>query len=259
MNRPAPKIDLHIGDAFILWPKIKDASIDLIILDPPYSGDHHQDINNCQHWFDQAKRCLKNSGTLYIFTTQKIAPYLFILLEKTYNMLFNNWITWHYTQGPGKTKGFSVRHQDILMFTKSNTYNFNIDAIRVPQKSERSTNNPNGANPGDVWQFHKPKNNHKTLLHHHEKPERIIERIILTSSNPGDNILDPFAGSGTTLKVAQALGRNCTGFEIEPKMQDIIATRLSECDLNLEYNNKHMTIRENHQTNPNGELFPIEL
>jgi len=64
-----------------------------------------------------------------------------------------NWICWHYTQGIGKKKGFSPRHDDILMFTRSKEFTFNLDDVKIPQKFYRSINNMRGANPGDVWEF----------------------------------------------------------------------------------------------------------
>ena len=92
-------------------------------------------------------------------------------------MNFINWICWHYTQGIGKKKGFSPRHDDILMFAKGKSHTFNLDAIRVPQKYYRSRNNMRGANPGDVWEFshihycQENRQNHPT-----QKPEGLIER-----------------------------------------------------------------------------------
>jgi site-specific DNA-methyltransferase (adenine-specific) len=144
-------------------------------------------------------------------------------------MRFNSWITWHYTQGIGKKKGFSPRHDDILMFTKSNNFCFNLDNIRVPQKYFRRINNMRGANPGDVWQFsHVHYCSTEREKHPTQKPEALIERIILTSTNENDTVLDPFAGSGTTLRVAQQLNRNCEGFEINPEYIDMIKNRLNK-------------------------------
>ena len=85
-----------------------------------------------------------------------------------------------------------------------------------------------GANPGDVWQFsHVHYSNPERESHPTQKPEALIERMILASSHPKDTILDPFAGSGTTLRVAQNLQRNSIGFEINPAYVMMIKERLS--------------------------------
>ena len=86
-----------------------------------------------------------------------------------------------------------------------------------------------GANPGDVWQFsHVHYSNPNRQDHPTQKPEGIIERMILASSNDGDVVLDPFSGSGTTLRVCQQLGRNAIGFELNPDYVTLTKERLSE-------------------------------
>jgi site-specific DNA-methyltransferase (adenine-specific) len=159
----------------------------------------------------------------------RFISYLYQILEQECNLHFNNWICWFYTQGIGKKKGFSPRHDDILMFTKTDKFTFNLDDVRIPQKFYRSINNMRGANPGDVWEFshihycQENRQNHPT-----QKPEGLIERMILASSNEGDRVLDPFSGSGTTLRVCQQLNRNCTGFELNPEYVEMTKKRLSE-------------------------------
>ena len=144
-------------------------------------------------------------------------------------MYFNSWITWHYTQGIGKTKGFSPRHDDILMFTKSEKFKFNLDNVRIPQKYFRERNNMAGANPGDVWQFsHVHYSNPEREDHPTQKPEGLIERIILASSDENDSVLDPFLGSGTTARVCQQLNRNCIGIELNPAFVEMAENRLSK-------------------------------
>lgn len=145
-------------------------------------------------------------------------------------MTFNSWITWYYTQGIGKTKGFSPRHDDILMFTKSpKKYVFNLDLIRVPQKYYRSVNNMRGANPGNVWEFsHMHYCNKNRKKHPTQKPEGLYERMILASSHPGDTVLDPFVGSGTALRVCQQTKRCGIGIDINPDYIEMTNARLLE-------------------------------
>jgi hypothetical protein len=144
-------------------------------------------------------------------------------------MNFNSWICWHYTQGMGRKRGFSPRHDDILMFTKSQKFKFNLDTVRVPQKYYRERNNMRGANPGDVWQFsHVHYCNENRQNHPTQKPEGLIERMVLASSDEGDIVLDPFFGSGTTLRVCQQLNRNCVGIELNPEYVEMTKKRLSK-------------------------------
>ena len=116
------------------------------------------------------------------------------------------------------------------MFTKHpKNFTFNLDDIRVPQKYYRSVNNMRGANPGDVWEFshiHYCQNNRQK--HPTQKPEGLIERMVLASSSVGDHVLDPFSGSGTTIRVCQQLLRNCIGIEINPEYVEMAQNRLQQ-------------------------------
>ena len=154
---------------------------------------------------------------MYVFMGFRFISYIYNILDQDLAMFFNSWIVWHYTQGMGKTKGFSPRHEDVLMFTKSRDYVFNVDDVRVPQKYYRGRNNMRGANPGDVWEFsHVHYSNANRQKHPTQKPEGLIERMVLASSDKGSPVLDPFLGSGTTLRVCQQLGRSGTGIELNP-------------------------------------------
>ncbi|MCX8473820.1 MAG: site-specific DNA-methyltransferase [Sediminibacterium sp.] len=232
------KIDIRNGDALELFKTIKDNCIDLIVADPPYnlnkdygnqsdSKTFAEYIQFTEDWTREAKRVLKPTGTIYVFMGFRFISYLYQILEKSQKLHFNNWICWYYTQGIGKTKGFSARHDDILMFTKTEKFTFNLDDIRVPQKFYRSVNNMRGANPGDVWEFshihycQENRQNHPT-----QKPEGLIERMVLASSNIGDTVLDPFSGSGTTIRVCQQLNRNCIGFELNSEYVQMTEVRL---------------------------------
>ncbi|KJR40891.1 DNA methylase N-4/N-6 domain-containing protein [Candidatus Magnetoovum chiemensis] len=233
-------IDIRAGDALNLFKDIADESIDLIIADPPYNlgknyGNNHdlkgfdEYLNFSIGWLREAHRVLKKSGTIYVFMGVRFISYVYDILDRDLMMSFNSWICWHYTQGMGKTLGFSPRHDDILMFNKTNKFIFNIDAVRVPQKYYRERNNMRGANPGDVWEFsHVHYCNPNRQAHPTQKPEGLIERMILASSNEYDLVLDPFSGSGTTLRVCQQINRNCTGFELNPVYIEMARERLSK-------------------------------
>ena len=219
---------LVCGDAIEEMSKLPDECVDLIIADPPYNlgkdYGNNQDTMAWQeyeqftrNWLKEADRVLKKTGAIYIFMGVRFISKLFLIIENEMKFQFNTWITWHYTQGMGRKTGFSPRHEDILYFTKSRKFTFNLDPVRVPQKYYREVNNMSGANPGDVWQFsHVHYCSAEREKHPTQKPEALMERMVLASSNSGDVVLDPFVGSGTTSKVADVLGRKWIGIDINP-------------------------------------------
>lgn len=231
-------IEIIVGDASIELGNIKTDSVDLIVADPPYNlgkdyGNNHdvqgfdEYLSFSRTWLGQARRILKSSGTLYVFMGFRFISYLYDILDRELKMFFNSWIVWHYTQGMGKTRGLSPRHDDILMFTKSKEFKFNLDNVRVPQKYYRERNNMRGANPGDVWEFsHVHYCNENRQDHPTQKPEGLIERMVLASSDEGDLVVDPFSGTGTTLRVCQQLNRRVIGIEINPDYITMTKERL---------------------------------
>lgn len=232
--------EIICGDAITELRRISSNSVDLIIADPPYNlgkdyGNNHDlkgfddYLEFSKQWLLEAKRILKSDGTIYVFMGVRFVSYLYDILDRELKLHFNSWINWHYTQGLGKTKGFSPRHDDVLMFTKSKKFNFYLDNVRVPQKYYRSRNNMRGANPGDVWLFsHVHYCNENRQKHPTQKPEGIIERMVLASSKKGDIVVDPFSGSGTTLRVCQQLNRQCTGIELNPEYVKNTKHRLNQ-------------------------------
>lgn len=233
------ELKIICGNAIDEMAKMPDKSVRLIVTDPPYNlnKDYGNNQDNLEfkeyldfsrQWLKEAHRILTEDGTIYVFMGMRYISYVYSILEQELKMTFNSWITWFYTQGIGKTKGFSPRHDDILMFTKHpKNFVFNLDDIRVPQKFYRSVNNMRGANPGNVWEFshmhycNKNRQNHPT-----QKPEGLYERMILSSSNEGDTVLDPFSGSGTLLRVCQQTGRKGIGIEINPEYISMTKERL---------------------------------
>lgn len=235
------KLTAICGDTIDEMKKIPDKSVRLITTDPPYNLNknygNNQDklefdeyIDFSKQWLSEASRILTNDGSIYVFMGMRYISYIYEILEKDLGLTFNSWITWYYTQGIGKTKGFSPRHDDILLFTKHpKKFVFNLDAIRVPQKYYRSVNNMRGANPGNVWEFsHMHYCNRNRQEHPTQKPEGLFERMVLASSNEGDTVLDPFVGSGTLLRVCQQTGRNGIGIDINPEYIEMTNNRLNE-------------------------------
>jgi site-specific DNA-methyltransferase (adenine-specific) len=234
---------LICGDAGTEIAKFPGSCVDLVIADPPYNlGKDYGNTRDLKVWSEyeqftrdwllEATRVLKPNGSIYVFMGVRFISKLYLMLEEELGLSFNGWITWHYTQGMGRKVGFSPRHDDILYFTKSTNYTFNLDAVRVPQKYYRERNNMSGANPGDVWQFsHVHYCSAEREDHPTQKPEGLIERIVLASSNPRELILDPFAGSGTTCRVAKVLNRRWIGIDTNPEYVKSSQSRVdSACD-----------------------------
>jgi adenine-specific DNA-methyltransferase len=134
---------------------------------------------------------------------------------------------------------FSPRNEKFLWYVKSpEIYTFNLDEIRDPdvkypnqKKNGKLKCNPLGKNPSDVWILPKVtsganRSSKERTTHPAQFPEAVIKRIILASSKPGDVILDPFMGSGTTALVASKLGRRVIGFELSSRYIDLIIGRL---------------------------------
>jgi len=176
------------GDVLEVLPQIESESIDLICADPPYNlgknygktidaKEWHEYEDFTTKWLSECKRVLKPTGSIYTFMGVRFIAKLYLILEDM-GFFFNGWITWHYTQGMGRTKGFSPRHEDILYFTKSKEFTFNLDEVRIPQKYYRQRNNMTGANPGDVWSFsHVHYCAEERKPHPTQKPEGAIERF----------------------------------------------------------------------------------
>lgn len=241
-----PEIESHDDDSFVacgdslsLLKLLKEKSIDLIFVDPPYNigknfgnnKDHWCSVNEyitwCKSWIDECFRVLKDDGTFYFMTATQFMPFLDLYVQSKYNVLAR--IVWTYdSSGVQSKKCFGSLYEPILMTNKSSSskYTFNSEDILIdaPTGSKRKLidyrkNPPQPYSskkiPGNVWFFNRVRfrmeeyENHPT-----QKPEELLKRIILASSNIGDIVLDPFSGSFTTSSVAKKLNRKSIGFDI---------------------------------------------
>lgn len=137
-----------------------------------------------------------------------------------------NRIIWHFEHGLHCKNRFSGRYETIIWFTKSNDYVFNLDPVRVPQKypgkkhfkglkAGQYSSNPLGKNPGDMWIIPNVKSNHvEKTIHPCQFPVELIERLVLSMTNEGDWVFDPFLGVSTTIIAAIRHGRKGAGAEI---------------------------------------------
>ena len=143
-------------------------------------------------------------------------------------------------QGRYLTRRLSGRYETILWFTKSDDYIFNLDAVRVPQKypgkkhfkgphAGQYSCNPLGKNPGDLWVIPNVKSNHVEKTEHPcQFPVELIERLVLSLTNEGDWVLDPFLGTGTTIIAAIRHGRRGAGAETVPKYVQLARERIRQ-------------------------------
>lgn len=225
------------GDALAELKKIPAESVDLIFADPPYNIGKNFD-GLIEAWKEdlfidwlfeviaECHRVLKKQGSMYIMNSTENMPFIDLQCRKLFTI--KSRIVWSYdSSGVQAKKHYGSMYEPILMMVKdAKNYTFNGDAILVEAKtgSQRALidyrkNPPQPYNhqkvPGNVWDFPRVRylmdeyENHPT-----QKPEALLKRIILASSNPGDIVLDPFAGSFTTGAVAIASGRKFIGIEI---------------------------------------------
>lgn len=252
---------IYLDDVFDYLNKVPDESIDLAIIDPPYNQSIDKwDIFKTEQeffdftfkWIDTVIDKLKDSGSLYIFNNAYNSAFILTHLVQR-GLIYKNWIVWYKKDGFSPSKSKFVNNQEvILFFTKTDNYEFNSEAVRTPYLSaermktaaekgilkngKRWFPNPNGKLCSDVWEFaserhvNKVKGKVTKTLHPTPKPEALIERIILASSNAGDVVLDLFSGSGTTACVSSKLGRRFTGCENNPIYHDYIIKRLEKVE-----------------------------
>jgi DNA modification methylase len=239
--------NLIVSDCLEVMKKMPSESIDLIITDPPFNigkdyGGVYEDkkefneyIEWCKKWLLECIRLLKSTGSLYLFNYPENNAYLLPFLKE--HMVFKRWMTWHYPTNTGHSKTNYTRTQhSILFFTKTKKHKFNKDDIAEPYKNptdkriqERLKNGSNGKTPYDVFHFNLVKNVSKDKTPHPcQIPVPLLKIFIKASSNEGDWVMDPFAGSFSTCAASKELNRNCIGIDINPKYVEIGKKRLAK-------------------------------
>lgn len=249
-ENPADK--LFLGNFLAEASKLKNESIDLIIADPPYTiakkfgqGTVSTKLPNyvawCEQWIKECSRLLKNNGSLYICINWEASSIIESILKK--HFIIRNRITWKRDKGRGAKKNWKNNMEDIWFATKSNNYTFNLGDVKVKKSVIAPYVDADGKPKdwqelnGEKFRYTHPSNIWTDLTvpfwsmsenteHPTQKPEKLIERIILASSNKNDLILDPFIGSGTTAVVSKRLGRHFLGFEIEKRFYLLAYKRL---------------------------------
>lgn len=261
-----------IGNSLEILKRFKDKTINLIFVDPPYNIgknfgnnkdkwiDKNSYVDWCKSWIDECFRVLKDDGVMYLMTATQFMSYLDVFIQEKYNVLSR--IIWSYDSSGVQSKSmYGSLYEPILMVNKSKTskYTFNYNDILVEAKTgsqrklidyRKTPPQPYNTKkvPGNVWDI----NRVRFLMNEYEdhptqKPEELLERIILASSNPGDIVLDPFSGSFTTSAVAKKLNRQSIGIELN---EDYCKIGIRRVGISLEYEGeKLMKIKKRKTSN----------
>jgi DNA modification methylase len=260
-----PLNEITNGDSIALLNAQPEGWVDLVFADPPfnigylYHGyDDQKDVDEYVNWSEQwmraVHRALKPNGSFYLAIGDEFAADLCHVARRKIGFHMRNWIIWHYTFGQQTKKMFAKSHTHILYFTKSKTdFTFNPDDVRVA--SARQTTyadaraNPKGKLPDDTW-FLRPQEaaphgyfesdcdtwnesrvcgtfKEREGWHGCQMPIGVLNRIIRASSNPGDIVLDPFNGSGTTVVSAALNGRKYVGIDQSAEYVEYARKRLA--------------------------------
>ena len=239
--------------------EIDNNSVDLVVTSPPYNIDikygnkvkdgkvvsskgvkYSDNLSEDQYRtmlysvFSECQRVLKDTGSIWVniknkYDGKQIIP-PFWIQDMFPDMYLKNLLIWNFDWGGSTNKRFAPRYEFVFWFTKKkNDYTFNLDDVKVPALNYRPDRYKNQMkNPSDVWRIPMVSGNFQERTGHPAQyPEKLIERIILTGTNEGDLVLDPFMGSGTTAVVAKKLNRRYIGYEIVPEYNHMAETRLS--------------------------------
>ena len=253
---------IYNEDCLIGMRKLPSGVVDLAFADPPfnigYAYDVYQDrqsdqeyLSWCRQWLAEIVRVLKPHGTFWLAIGDEYAAELKLIMQRELGLWCRNWVVWYYTFGMHCVRKFSRSHAHLFYMVKDKErFVFNEDAIRVPSARQlvyadrracpkgripddtwilRPQDLPDGFRPDeDTWYFPRVCGTFKERVGGHgcQMPEQLLGRIIRACSNPGDLVLDPFAGTGTTLAAAKKLHRHFIGFELSAQYTERIEARL---------------------------------
>ncbi len=231
--------------------------VDLLFLDPPYNMKKkfnaasfaQRSIEDYAEWMDSwlstLVRCLKPNASVYICGDWRSSTAIELVARKYF--VIRSRITWEREKGRGAKANWKNASEDIWFCTMSDDYTFNLDAVKVKRKVLAPYTHGNGdpkdwkkteegsfrvTHPSNMWTdltvpFWSMSENTE---HPTQKPEKLVAKIVLASSNPGDVVMDPFLGSGTTSVVAKKLGRRYVGIEIDEAYACLAQKRLGRAE-----------------------------
>jgi len=251
---------LYQGNSFDWLESLDDASADLVFADPPYNikkaewdnfESQEQYIAWSLHWISQVSRILKPSGSLYICGFSEILADLKHPASKYFNHC--RWLIWHYKNKANLGGDWGRSHESIIHLRKSRNFRLNIDDVRIPygnhtlkypshpqaessaygngkhagKPRENWTPHPKGAKPKDVFDIPTTCNGMgEKTPHPTQKPEELVRKLVLASSNENDMVIDPFSGSGTTAVIAEQLGRKWMACDLDAQYNQWAIQRL---------------------------------
>lgn len=246
-------------DLFQVFPFLPSGEFDLIFADPPYNLTKNFDgnifkqteLNLYEDWLDswipKMKQLLKPHGSIYVCGDWRSSSAIHRILLKNFKV--RNRISWEREKGRGAKSNWKNNVEDIWFATVSDDYTFNIDAVKLKREVIAPYTDAEGipkdweqtragryriTHPSNIWTdltvpfWSMPENTE----HPTQKPEKLLAKIILASSNTGEVIFDPFLGSGTTSVVAKKLGRHYVGIEINPEYCCLAEKRLDMTHVN---------------------------
>lgn len=228
-----------IGDTFETLKLLPEHSVDLLIVDPPYNLDKNFNGNKfkktsddmyeeyTESWISLVVPLLKENATIYVCCDWQSGQAICKVLKKYFYV--QNRISWQREKGRGAFTNWKNGMEDIWFATNSKTYTFNVEDVKIRRKviapykvdgrpkdwEETVQGNFRNTYPSNFWDdisipyWSMPEN----TAHPTQKPEKLLAKLILASSNPDDVILDPFLGSGSTSVTAKKLGRHYIGIE----------------------------------------------
>lgn len=256
LSHDRPKKTFHavlMKDCCEVLSHLPDNSVQLIVCDPPYNiqvahWDKFHDYREwTKAWLKEAERVLSPSGNIAIFGGLQYqgeagsGDLITIIshLRENSSMLLANLIVWNYPNGMSAHRFFANRHEEVAWFGKTSSYFFDLDAVREPfdeatkalylrDKRLRAESIQKGKNPSNVWRI--PRLNANSLErvgHPTQKPRVLIQRLVRALSYPGSTVLDFFAGSGITTRVAIEEGRHSIASDVSPDLSEFISKQLN--------------------------------
>ena len=262
LDRPARPADITNRiihqDIFEALPHLPKAFVDLLVLDPPYNldmtfadgrftrGSDEDYLAWVERWLPALRATLKPTATIYVCSDWRSSPVIYPLLKELF--VVRNRITWEREKGRGANANWKSSAEDIWFCTVSEDYTFNVEDVKLRRRVLAPYRSPDGK-PKDWSEDHRGKTRltHPSNLwtditvpfwsmaenteHPTQKPEKLLAKLILASSQPGDMVLDPFLGSGTSAVVAKKLGRRYVGIEIAATYACLAEKRLAMAEL----------------------------
>ena len=246
---------MRCEDNLAFMRPLPSESIQLIVTSPPYNIGKSYESRQSLGDYVQAQaqvisecvRLLAPRGSLCWQVgnhVQKgeVFPLDIVLypIFKEHGLRLRNRIVWHFEHGLHCSNRLSGRHETILWLTKGDDYTFNLDAIRVPSKypekkhfkgpkAGQLSGNPLGKNPGDVWIIPNVKSNHVEKTGHPcQFPVELVERLVLSLTEPGDAVFDPYMGVGSSVIAAIRHGRTGYGCDVVGDYVDIAWDRVHQ-------------------------------